>query len=171
MSECGIPDNKIVYQAGSCIVLVICSTGVISSTLVSIGTDLSNRPLTTLDKSLVTSATSLFALLASPVTGVLADAWGRKRVILVADVLFVVGALGQAWSSTVRGMIVGRSIVGLAVGSASFVVPLYVSVLSRAMFFCRIGDAAHCISSGPAGRSCCSGASRECILRVPPCVY
>lgn len=103
------------------------STGVISSTLVSIGSDLSGRPLTTLDKSLVTSATSLFALLASPVTGVLADAWGRKRAILVADVLFVVGALGQAWSSTVWGMIVGRSVVGLAVGSASFVVPLYVS--------------------------------------------
>src|SRR5271168_4410419 len=32
-------------------------TGVISSTLVSIGTDLSSRELTTLDKSLVTSAT------------------------------------------------------------------------------------------------------------------
>lgn len=106
------------------------STGVISSTLVSIGTDLSGRSLTTLDKSLITSATSLFALLASPVTGVLADAWGRKRVILVADVLFLVGSLGQAWATSVWGMIVGRSIVGLAVGSASFVVPLYVSSFS-----------------------------------------
>jgi SP family myo-inositol transporter-like MFS transporter 13 len=100
------------------------STGVISSTLVSIGSDLSSRPLTTLDKSLITSSTSLFALIASPLTGVLADTWGRKKVILLADVLFVIGALWQAWSGTVWGMIVGRSIVGLAVGSASFAVPL-----------------------------------------------
>ncbi|KAF4314117.1 putative mfs myo-inositol protein [Botryosphaeria dothidea] len=126
------------FAAGVSGLLFGYDTGVISSTLVSIGTDLSNRPLTTLDKSLVTSATSLFALLASPVTGVLADAWGRKRVILVADVLFVVGALGQAWSSTVRGMIVGRSIVGLAVGSASFVVPLYISELSPSPFRGRL---------------------------------
>lgn len=102
------------------------STGVISSTLVSIGSDLSARPLSTLDKSLITSCTSLLALVASPVTGVLADHWGRKTVILVADVLFVLGALWQAFTGSVWGMVGGRSVVGLAVGSASFVVPLYV---------------------------------------------
>jgi len=90
---------------------------------VSIGFDLSQE-LTTLDKSLITSCTSLFALVASPVAGVLADKLGRKRVILVADVLFIIGALWQALTANVRGMIVGRSIVGLAVGGASLVVPL-----------------------------------------------
>ncbi|KAF2872380.1 general substrate transporter [Massariosphaeria phaeospora] len=113
-------------------------TGVISSTLVSVGSDLSSRPLTTLDKSLVTSCTSFFALVASPLTGVLADQWGRKRVILGADVLFVLGALWQAWTSSVWGMIAGRSIVGLAVGSASFVVPLYISELSPSPFRGRL---------------------------------
>jgi len=90
---------------------------------VSIGFDLSQE-LTTFDKSLITSCTSLFALVASPVAGVLADKLGRKRVILVADVLFIIGALWQALTANVRGMIVGRSIVGLAVGGASLVVPL-----------------------------------------------
>ncbi|MCJ1266867.1 hypothetical protein MMC22_006752 [Lobaria immixta] len=104
-------------------------TGVISSTLVSIGADLS-RPLSTLDKSLITSCTSLFALVASPVTGILADRLGRKTVIVVADVLFVIGALCQALTTNVPGMIAGRSIVGLAIGSASLVVPLYISELS-----------------------------------------
>ncbi len=89
----------------------------------SIGFDLSQE-LTTFDKSLITSCTSLFALVASPVAGVLADKLGRKRVILVADVLFIIGALWQALTANVRGMIVGRSIVGLAVGGASLVVPL-----------------------------------------------
>ncbi|KAL2685945.1 general substrate transporter [Phyllosticta citricarpa] len=80
----------------------------------------------------------LFALIASPVTGILADAWGRKRVILIADVLFVVGALWQALTSTVWGMIWGRSIVGIAVGSASFVVPLYISELAPSPFRGRL---------------------------------
>ncbi|KAF2184327.1 general substrate transporter [Zopfia rhizophila CBS 207.26] len=113
-------------------------TGVISSTLVSIGTDLSSRPLSTLDKSLITSCTSLFALIASPLTGVLADHWGRKSVILLADVLFVLGALWQAFTQSVWGMIGGRSVVGIAVGSASFVVPLYISELSPSPFRGRL---------------------------------
>ena len=92
----------------------------------SIGSDLSNRNLTTLDKSLVKSCTSLFALIASPLAGILADKFGRRRVILVADVLFTLGALIQAVTSSVWGMIAGRSIVGLAVGGASLVTPLYV---------------------------------------------
>lgn len=101
------------------------STGVISSTLVSVGTDLS-RPLSTLDKSLITSCTSFFALVASPLTGYLADRLGRKKVIFVADILFITGALWQAVATSVPEMVAGRSLVGLAVGGASLVVPLYV---------------------------------------------
>ncbi|KAL8683670.1 MAG: hypothetical protein Q9186_000443 [Xanthomendoza sp. 1 TL-2023] len=109
-------------------------TGVISSTLVSIGsTDLSH-PLSTLDKSLITSSTSLFALIASPLAGLLADRRGRRFVILAADVLFIVGALWQAFTGSVMGMIFGRSIIGLAVGAASLVVPLYISELSPSEF-------------------------------------
>ncbi|KAF3007700.1 hypothetical protein E8E13_009468 [Curvularia kusanoi] len=113
-------------------------TGVVSSTLISINNDLSSRLLTTLDKSLITSSTSFFALIASPLTGVLADGLGRKPLILIADALFIIGALLQAYTSTVWGMILGRSIVGAAVGSASFVVPLYISELSPSPFRGRL---------------------------------
>ncbi|EXJ77358.1 hypothetical protein A1O3_09584 [Capronia epimyces CBS 606.96] len=105
-------------------------TGVISGTLVSIGTDLSSRELTNLDKGLITSCTSFFALVASPISGVLADRVGRKHVILFADGLFTLGALWQAFTSSVWGMILGRSIVGLAIGGASMIVPLYISELA-----------------------------------------
>lgn len=105
-------------------------TGVISSTLVSIGNDLSQRPLTNMDKSLITSSTSAFALVASPIAGVLADRIGRKNIIIAADVLFVFGALWQAYTGTVTGMIAGRSIVGLAIGAASLITPLYISELA-----------------------------------------
>ncbi|KAH8888338.1 general substrate transporter, partial [Thozetella sp. PMI_491] len=107
-------------------------TGVISATLVSIDSSLSNRPLTSLDKSIITSSTSLFALFVSPFSSVLADLLGRKRVILLADVLFILGALLQAGSPTVAAMVAGRSVVGAAVGAASFVVPLYIAELAPA---------------------------------------
>jgi len=113
--------------------LTVCSTGVISSTLVSISNDL-GRPLTTVDKSLITSCTSLGALIASPVTGILADKFGRKAIIIAADLLFIVGTLWQAVSETVGGMIFGRTVIGFAIGGASLVVPLYVSEVSPSNF-------------------------------------
>lgn len=105
-------------------------TGVISSTLVSIGTDLSSRQLTNLDKGLITSCTSFFALVASPIAGILADKVGRKNIILFSDALFTLGALWQAFTSSVWGMILGRSVVGFAIGGASLIVPLYISELA-----------------------------------------
>ncbi|KAK4233990.1 Myo-inositol transporter 2 [Achaetomium macrosporum] len=105
-------------------------TGVISSTLVSLGTSLSARPLTPLDKSIITSSTSLLALLISPFSSLLADRLGRKRIILAADALFALGAAIQACSDAVWEMVLGRAIVGMAVGAASFVVPLYIAELA-----------------------------------------
>ncbi|PYH41811.1 putative MFS myo-inositol transporter [Aspergillus saccharolyticus JOP 1030-1] len=118
------------FSAGISGLLFGYDTGVISATLVSIGSDLSNRPLTTLDKSLVTSCTSLLALVASPLAGILADKLGRRKVIFIADVLFTLGAVTQATADTVWAMIIGRSVVGLAVGAASLVTPLYISELA-----------------------------------------
>lgn len=107
-------------------------TGVISATLVSIDSSLSHRPLTSLDKSIITSATSLAALAVSPFSSHLADRLGRKRVILWADLLFIAGALLQALSGTVAAMVVGRAVVGLGVGAASFVTPLYLAEMAPA---------------------------------------
>ncbi|KAI1083723.1 general substrate transporter [Whalleya microplaca] len=107
-------------------------TGVISATLVSIGTSLSGKALNSFDKSIITSCTSLFALVASPISSILADNFGRKPVILLADLLFIFGAVVQALSVTVSQMVLGRSVVGAAVGAASFVTPLYIAELAPA---------------------------------------
>jgi len=68
----------------------------------------------------------------------IADKLGRKRVILLADAAFIAGALIQAISDSVWLMVIGRAIVGLAVGAGSFVVPLYIAELAPAPFRGRL---------------------------------
>ena len=48
----------------------------------------------------------------------------------MADILFIGGSVWQASTTSVWGMIAGRGVVGAAVGSASFVVPLYIGELA-----------------------------------------
>ncbi|KAL6887016.1 general substrate transporter [Trichoderma evansii] len=126
------------FAAGISGLLFGYDTGVISATLVSIGKALSDRDLTSMDKSIITSSTSLFALLVSPFSSLIADRLGRKRVILYADVLFILGAVLQAVSSTVPAMVAGRCIIGAAVGAASFVVPLYIAEIAPSSYRGRL---------------------------------
>ncbi|EHK18725.1 uncharacterized protein TRIVIDRAFT_44305 [Trichoderma virens Gv29-8] len=126
------------FAAGISGLLFGYDTGVISATLVSIGKALSDRDLTSIDKSIITSSTSLFALLISPFSSLIADRLGRKRVILYADVLFIIGAVLQAVSSTVPVMVAGRCIIGAAVGAASFVVPLYIAEIAPSSYRGRL---------------------------------
>lgn len=51
-------------------------------------------------------------------------------MIAVANVIFIGGAVGQAACHTVSAMIAGRFIIGLGVGLASCVVPLYIGELA-----------------------------------------
>lgn len=90
------------------------------------------RSLTTWDLSAITSSTSLLALIASPLAGHLADSQGRRPVIAAACGLFIFGALVQAAATNVLTMVLGRAVVGAAVGAASAVVPLYIAEIAPA---------------------------------------
>ena len=120
------------FSAGISGLLFGYDTGVISSTLVSVGSDLSHRPLTVTDQSLITAITSLFALLSAPLTGYLADRYGRRFVILLANLFFIAGAIVQASAGYVYIMVIGRAAVGTAVGLASCATPLYITELAPA---------------------------------------
>ncbi len=63
------------------------------------------------------------ALLAAPMSLRL----GRRRSLIVAAVLFVVGSLLCALAGSVETLIAGRVLLGLAIGVAAFVAPLYLS--------------------------------------------
>lgn len=113
-------------------------TGYISSALVNIGTDLSNKVLTSGEKEFITSATSLGALLGAFAGGIFANLVGRKKVILGSNVFFVVGTIIQLAAHTVWTMIVGRFILGWGVGIASLIAPLMLSELAPSKYRGRL---------------------------------
>ncbi|KAI5964802.1 ITR1 [Candida pseudojiufengensis] len=113
-------------------------TGYISSALVQIGTDLSNKILTNGEKEFITSATSLGALIGAVVGGISVNILGRKKVLLGSNVIFVVGTIIQLVAKTVWTMIVGRFILGWGVGIASLIAPLMLSELAPSKYRGRL---------------------------------
>lgn len=113
-------------------------TGYISAALVNVGTDLSNKILTSGEKELITSATSLGALIGALFGGVGANLFGRKRVLLGSNVFFVVGTIIQLVAKHVWTMIAGRFVLGLGVGVASLIAPLMLSELAPSKYRGRL---------------------------------
>lgn len=113
-------------------------TGYISSALVAIGTDLDGRQLTYGDREFITAATSLGALIFAVFAGMLADYFGRKPMIMVSNVLFVVGAAIQCAAGSFWEMTVGRFIMGWAIGIGSLCAPMFIGEISPSRFRGRL---------------------------------
>ncbi|CAE6511689.1 unnamed protein product [Rhizoctonia solani] len=105
-------------------------TGVISGALVTIGSDLGPAQLSNGQKELITSATTLGALIGGLAGGMISDFVGRKPVLAAANVIFIGGAVTQAVCHTVAAMIGGRFLIGVGVGLAACMVPLFIAELS-----------------------------------------
>ncbi len=107
-------------------------TGVVSGALLFLHTSFGN--ISSLQKELVTSLLLVGAAVGAFGAGRLADQWGRRPLILATAVVFIVGVLGAAFSPVYAFLIVMRFVIGLAVGSASMVVPLYIGELAPARY-------------------------------------
>ncbi|KAI6796183.1 hypothetical protein KC332_g16533 [Hortaea werneckii] len=105
----------------------------ISSVLVSIGTSL-GHVLSSSEQELVTSLTSGGAMIGAVMAGLTADRFGRKTPIWLACATFIIGTVLQTAAYSVPQFAVGRFIVGLGVGSAAMVVPLYIGELAPAKY-------------------------------------
>ncbi len=66
------------------------------------------------------------------ISGELGDRYGRRRVLLLAAVLFLLSALGCGLLPTFSSIIAARIIGGIGVGIASSIVPLYISEIAPA---------------------------------------
>ncbi|MGW2325189.1 sugar porter family MFS transporter [Streptomyces sp. NPDC001700] len=102
-------------------------TGVISGALLFMKDDLGLTPFT---EGLVVSSLLVGAAFGALTGGRLADALGRRLTLLLAAVLFGLGALGTAVAPDVPLMVISRVVLGLAVGCASAVVPLYIAEMA-----------------------------------------
>jgi SP family galactose:H+ symporter-like MFS transporter len=102
-------------------------TGVISGALLFIKKAFN---LSSSMQELVVSAVLIGAVIGAIAGGILADRFGRRRLIVLAGIIFTLSAIGTALAPTVSMLIAGRIIVGIAIGIASFTSPMYMSEIS-----------------------------------------
>ncbi|WP_158970864.1 sugar porter family MFS transporter [Paraglaciecola sp. L3A3] len=72
--------------------------------------------------------------------GRLADKYGRKSLLIVASVLFIVSAWGSGIATSSLEFIVYRILGGLAVGAASVMTPAYISEIAPARLRGRLSS-------------------------------
>ncbi|MDY0404202.1 sugar porter family MFS transporter [Virgibacillus sp. 179-BFC.A HS] len=101
--------------------------GVISGALLFIKDDI---PLTSFTEGLVVSSMLLGAIVGSGFSGLLSDRLGRRRVVFMVAVIFIIGALVLAAAPNMSTLVVGRLIIGLAVGGSTAIVPVYLSEMA-----------------------------------------
>ena len=89
---------------------------------------------------LTVSLTLLGAALGAWIAGTLADRLGRIRVMQIAAVLFIIGAVGSAIPFSVYDLTFWRVVGGLAVGFASVIAPAYIAEISPAAIRGRLGS-------------------------------
>lgn len=102
-------------------------TGVISGAILFINKDFQLNHIQT---EVVVSAVLFGAFFSALVSGRLCDIHGRKNVIILTAITFIIGTLVCSFSPSVSGLIVGRLILGFAIGIASYAAPLYLAEIS-----------------------------------------
>ncbi len=78
----------------------------------------------------ITTAGLVGAVIGAMFTGRLSDIIGRKKVILLAAIIFIIGAAWSGWAPSDKVLIAARLFIGLAIGISSFSVPLYIAEIS-----------------------------------------
>lgn len=65
---------------------------------------------------MVLTLPSVFVALCAPVAGMLADRFGRKRLLLGAILLYSLSGMSGLFADSLAGLLVGRAFLGLAIG-------------------------------------------------------
>ena len=127
-SAAGGNSNKLVYFFGSLGGLLFgYDTGVISGAILFISQELRLTPFL---EGLVVASLLLGAAAGAASAGPLSDRLGRRNLIIIAAILFTAGAIGAALAPNVGVLVLFRVVLGLGVGAAALVVPLYLSEIA-----------------------------------------
>ncbi|OEC87635.1 MULTISPECIES: sugar porter family MFS transporter [Methanobacterium] len=99
-------------------------TGVISGAILFIRQAFS---LSSTAQEIVVSSVLIGAVIGASISGFLADKYGRRIMVIAAAFVFGIGAIFTALTPDVYTLIAGRIVVGIAIGIASFIAPLYIA--------------------------------------------
>lgn len=102
-------------------------TGVISGAILFINEEFN---LTSVTTEVAVSAVLMGAIIGALFGGPLSDRVGRRSSILAASLIFLVGTFVVVLSPIFSVFLIGRILIGIAIGIASFVAPLYISEIA-----------------------------------------
>ncbi len=105
-------------------------TGVISGALQFIVKTFNISPDNTFLQSMIVSSVPIGALVGAIISKFLSGLFGRRNSIITTAILFVVGTLIASFAGSVSEVIIGRLIMGLAVGISAMIVPMYLSEIA-----------------------------------------
>ncbi len=111
-------------------------TAVIAGTLQTLKTyfDLGDAAL-----GLVVAAASIGCIPGAFFAGRFADRFGRKNMMLVTALLYIIAALGSGLAGSFGQLVAYRFVGGIAIGMASTLAPIYISEVAPASFRGRLG--------------------------------
>lgn len=102
-------------------------TGVINGALIPMSEELG---LSSFTEGVATSSLIFAAAVGAMLGGRLSDGWGRRKTIILLAVLFFAGTLVVVFTPGLWVLVAGRILLGLAVGGASTVVPVFLAELA-----------------------------------------
>jgi sugar porter (SP) family MFS transporter len=102
-------------------------TGIISGALLFIKQEFG---LSANLQQLVVGSLLLAAVVGALLGGPITDVWGRKKTLILAALIFGVGALVASFSPNLAVLVVARVLLGLAIGIASMIVPVYIAEIA-----------------------------------------
>ncbi len=79
----------------------------------------------------IVSSMMFGAALGSIITLWISSKLGRKKSILTAGLLFIIGCFGSAFAPNYEVLLISRIVLGFSIGVASYVAPLYLSEMSE----------------------------------------
>jgi sugar porter (SP) family MFS transporter len=79
---------------------------------------------------IITTAGLVGAVIGAMSSGRIVDIVGRKKVILAAGIIFIIGAIWSGSSTSAVMLMFARFFLGIAIGISSFTAPLYIAEIS-----------------------------------------
>ena len=88
---------------------------------------------------LIVAAASIGCIPGALFAGGLADKFGRKKLMIVTSLLYIIAAVGSGIAASFMQLVIYRFIGGVAIGMASTLAPIYISEVAPPSFRGRLG--------------------------------